>query len=106
MQVDYFNILVRPTRQGSKEKLLFWAQANLFEKDVIFGSMSSTGSIILWGTVGGAIQHQIRGWMSPYRFRAERRKKFNQAYFVPDNKTIDQVVAQLEKHMTWLTLKT
>ena len=105
MQVDYFNILVRPTQRGSKEKLLFWAQANLFEKDVIFGSMSSTGSIILWGTVGGAIQHQIRGWMSPYRVRAARRKKVNQAYFVPDVKTLDQVVAQLEQHMIWLALK-
>lgn len=103
MKLNYYDILVRPSQQGSKEKLLFWAQAEI-------DSGEFTGeTIILWGTVGGAvrgaIQHQVQRWKK-YRVRREARlKKFNQSYFVPDNKTMEQVVGQLEQHATWVTLK-
>lgn len=102
MQVDHFDILVRSTQQSSKQKMCFWAQGCIFQEDVNFGGMTIT----LWGTVGGAVRHQIWGRMSPYRRRAARRKKVKQDYFVPDNPTMEQVVAQLEKHMIWLTLST
>lgn len=99
MQVDYYDILVRPTQQGSKQKLSFWAIGNVTAETSPYSY-----AITLWGTVGGSIQYQTRGWMSSYRRRSLIRKKRSQAYFVPDNPTIDQLVAQLEKHMVWLTL--
>jgi len=100
MQVDYFDILVRPVQRGSAQKLAFWAIANVAQNTSPY-----THAILMWGTVGGATRHQSRGWMSPVRRRALVRKKRGQYYFSPDNPTIAQVLAQLEQHMIWLALK-
>lgn len=101
MRVEYYDILVRPIQQGSKQKLSFWAIGNVLQDTSPYSY-----AITLWGVLDGAIRYKNQGWLSSFRLRALVRKKRKQAYFVPDDKTLEQVVDQLEKHMTWITLST